>query len=95
MAAGAVLRPTAKAMPPTATSAASPRTTLSHMLPALRGWTRTTGVPGATVWVGKAAPYVGPVAAGGVGADVPEELGPGSGLAGWFGSNVTWISSYS
>jgi hypothetical protein len=65
------------------------------MLLALRGWMRTTGVPGATVWVGKAAPSAGPVAVGGIGDDVPEEPGAGSGRAGWFGSNVTWISFYS
>jgi hypothetical protein len=56
------------------------------MLLALRGWMRTTGVPGATVWVGKAAPPAGPVAVGGIGVDIPEESGAGSGLAGWFGS---------
>jgi hypothetical protein len=65
------------------------------MLLALRGWMRTAGMPGTTVWVGKAAPSAGPVAVGGIGEDIPGEPDAGSGLAGWFGSNVTWISSYS
>jgi hypothetical protein len=65
------------------------------MLLALRGGIRTTGAAGGTVWVGKAAPPAGPVVLGGVGVDVPEEPGARSGLAGWFGSYVTWISFYS
>jgi hypothetical protein len=55
------------------------------MLLALRGWKRTTGVPGATDCIGKPVPPAGPVA-GGVGVDIPEGVGAGSGRVGWFGS---------